>query len=48
MQGDSGHAQVNMETDVYSRILDDDRRENEELFEEAFFRCLRMLFEFIE
>ena len=45
MQGD---AQVNMETDVYSRILDDDRRENAELFEEAFFRCLRMLFEFLE
>lgn len=37
MQGDSGHAQVNMVTDVYSHILDDDRRKNAELFEEAFY-----------
>ena len=36
-QGDSGHAQVNMVTDVYSHILDDDRRKNAELFEEAFY-----------
>ena len=35
-QDDSGHAQVNMVTDVYSHILDDDRRKNAELFEEAF------------
>ena len=31
IQGDSGHAQVNMVTDVYSHILDDDRRKNAEL-----------------
>lgn len=37
VQGDSGHAQVNMVTDVYSHILDDDRRKNAELFEEAFY-----------
>ena len=37
IQGDSGHAQVNMVTDVYSHILDDDRRKNAELFEEAFY-----------
>ena len=37
VQGDSGHAQVNMVTDVYSYILDDDRRKNAELFEEAFY-----------
>lgn len=37
VQGDSGHAQVNMVTDVYSHILDDDRRKNVELFEEAFY-----------
>ena len=37
VQGDSGHAQVNMVTDVYSHILDDDRRKNTELFEEAFY-----------
>jgi hypothetical protein len=28
VQGDSGHAQVNMVTDVYSHILDDDRKKN--------------------
>ena len=37
VQGDSGHAQVNMVTDVYSHILDDDRRKNAELFKEAFY-----------
>lgn len=37
VQGDSGHAQVNMVTDVYSNILDDDRKRNAELFEEAFY-----------
>lgn len=37
VQGDSGHAQVSMVTDVYSHILDDDRRKNAELFEEAFY-----------
>ena len=37
VQGDSGHAQVNMVTDVYFHILDDDRRKNAELFEEAFY-----------
>ena len=30
-------SQVNMVTDVYSHILDDDRRKNAELFEEAFY-----------
>ena len=37
VQGDSGHSQINMVTDVYSHILDDDRRKNAELFEEAFY-----------
>ena len=37
MQGDSGHSQINMVTDVYSHIIDDDRRKNAELFEEAFY-----------
>ena len=37
VQGDSGHSQVNMVTDVYSHIIDDDRRRNAEMFEEAFF-----------
>ena len=35
--GDSGHLQINMVTDVYSHIIDDDRRKNAELFEEAFY-----------
>ena len=37
VQGDSGHAQVNMVTDAYSHISDDDQRKNAELFEEAFY-----------
>lgn len=37
VQGDSGHAQVNMVTDVYSHIIDEDRRRNAQLFEEAFY-----------
>ena len=37
VRGDSGHAQVSMVTDVYSHILDDDRKKNAELFEEAFY-----------
>ena len=36
-QGDSGRSQINMVTDVYSHIIDDDRRKNAELFEEAFY-----------
>ena len=35
--GASGHSQINMVTDVYSHIIDDDRRKNAELFEEAFY-----------
>lgn len=38
VQGDSGHAQVKMVTDVYSHILDDDRRLNAQRFEEAFYK----------
>ena len=38
VQGDSGHAQVDMVTDVYSHIIDEDRRKNTELFEEAFYK----------
>ncbi len=37
VQGDSGHAQADMVTDVYSHILDEDRRRNAELIEEAFY-----------
>lgn len=37
VQGDSGHSQINMVTDVYSHIIDDDRRKNAELFEQAFY-----------
>ena len=34
---DSGHSQVDMVTDVYSHIIDEERRRNAELFEEAFY-----------
>ena len=37
VQGDSGHAQINMVTDVYSHIIDEDRKNNAMLFEEAFY-----------
>ena len=37
VQGDSGHAQAQMVTDQYSHILDDDRRNNAQLFENAFY-----------
>ena len=36
VQGDSGHAQINMVTDVYSHIIDDDRRKKATMFENAF------------
>lgn len=36
-QGDSGHSQANMILNVYSHILDDDRRKNAELFEKIFY-----------
>ena len=37
VQGDSGHAQVKMVADVYSHIIDDDRRINAERMEQAFY-----------
>ena len=37
VQGDSGHSQTSMVTDVYSHILDDDRRINAQLFEDKFY-----------
>ena len=37
VQGDSGHAQATMVTDQYSHILDEDRRYNAQLLEEAFY-----------
>lgn len=37
VQGDSGHSQVDMVTEVYSHIIDEDRQRNAELFEEAFY-----------
>ena len=38
VQGDSGHAQVKMVADVYSHIIDEDRRVNAQRFEESFYR----------
>ena len=37
VQGDSGHAQAKMVADVYSHIIDDDRRMNAQRFEETFY-----------
>ena len=38
VQGDSGHAQADMITEVYGHILDQRRRAGAELFEADFFR----------
>ena len=38
VQGDTGHSQLKMITDVYSHILDEDRRNNATRFEEAFYQ----------
>lgn len=37
VQGDTGHAQSKMVSDVYSRILDEGRKHNAQLFEKAFY-----------
>ncbi len=37
VQGDSGHSQADMVTEVYSHIIDEDRRKNAELLENAFY-----------
>lgn len=37
VQGDSGHAQLKMVADVYSHIIDEDRRINAKRFEDAFY-----------
>ena len=37
VQGDSGHTQADMVTEVYGHILDEDRRKNAELMENAFY-----------
>lgn len=36
-QGDTGHAQIDMITEVYSHILDEDRKINAQKFEVAFY-----------
>ncbi|MDO4563430.1 MAG: tyrosine-type recombinase/integrase, partial [Clostridia bacterium] len=41
VQGDTGHAQLKMVSDVYSHILDEDRRKNATQFEEAFYHADR-------
>ena len=37
VHGDSGHAQADMVTEVYGHIIDEDRRKNAELMENAFY-----------
>lgn len=36
-QGDTGHSQINMITDVYAHIIDEDRKVNAQRFEESFY-----------
>lgn len=40
VQGDTGHAQLKMVSDVYSHILDEDRRHNATKFEQEFYSKL--------
>ena len=37
VQGDSGHVQADMVTEIYGHIIDEDRRRNAELMEKAFY-----------
>lgn len=37
-QGDTGHAQTDMITEIYSHILDEDRKVNAQKFEAAFYK----------
>lgn len=37
-QGDTGHAQIDMITDVYAHILDEDRKINAQRFEATFYK----------
>ncbi len=37
MQGDTGHSQINMVTDVYSHIIDEDRCKNAQKLQDAFY-----------
>ena len=37
VQGDSGHASIDMIADVYSHIIDEDRKHNAEKFDELFY-----------
>ena len=39
VQGDSGHARMDMVMDVYSHIIDEDRRFNAQKFEEQFYQA---------
>lgn len=39
-QGDTGHAEIDMITNVYAHIMDEDRRLNAQRFEEAFYSNL--------
>jgi len=39
VQGDSGHARMDMVADVYSHIIDEDRRYNAQTFEEQFYKA---------
>lgn len=38
VQGDSGHAQATMVTEQYAHVLDEDRRQNAQRLEEAFYK----------
>lgn len=39
-QGDTGHSQADMVTEVYSHILDEDRKINAQKFDDSFYKKL--------
>ena len=48
VQGDTGHAQLKMVSDVYSHILDEDRRLNADKFEKVFYQHQQPVLETVE
>ena len=42
VQGDSGHVQADMVTEVYGHIIDEDRRKNAEMMDNAFYSQERL------
>jgi len=44
VQGDSGHAQADMVTEVYGHILDEDRKKNAQLMENSCYIIFQVIY----